>query len=99
MIVDTPGSRLPTTVPMRTPLFEARASSRPRPRATQDVTFRVDQVLKRHSGLPSHRIASPASYPRASDMVWCPLAATTSDPVRKLDPLWSISAMIETISA
>src|SRR5271169_43308 len=33
---------------MRSPPYEARASPTPRPRATQDVTFRVDQVLRRH---------------------------------------------------
>lgn len=44
----TRGNRLPTAIPMRSPPYEARASPRPRPRATQDVTFRVDQVLRRH---------------------------------------------------
>jgi hypothetical protein len=43
------GNRLPTAVPMRSPPYEARASPRPRSRATQDVTFRVDQVLRRHT--------------------------------------------------
>jgi hypothetical protein len=41
------GNRLPTAVPMRSLPYEARASPRPRSRATQDVTFRVDQVLRR----------------------------------------------------
>ncbi len=41
------GNRLRTPVPMRSPPHDARAS--PRVRATQDVTFRVDQVLRRHN--------------------------------------------------
>src|ERR1700683_310570 len=42
-------NRLPTAVPVRSPPYEARASPRPRSRATREVTFRVDQVLRRHS--------------------------------------------------
>jgi hypothetical protein len=42
-------NRFPTAVPMRSPPYEARASPRPRSRVTQDVTFRVDQVLRRHN--------------------------------------------------
>jgi hypothetical protein len=42
------GNRFPTAVPIRSPPYEARASPRPWSRATQDVTFRVDQVLRRH---------------------------------------------------
>jgi hypothetical protein len=38
----------PAAVPMRSPPYEAWASPRPRLRATQDVTFRVDQVLRSH---------------------------------------------------
>ncbi len=45
------GNRLPTAVPMRSPPYEARASPRPQSRTTQDVTFRTDQVLRRHSNL------------------------------------------------
>jgi hypothetical protein len=41
-------NHLPTAVPMPSPPYDARASPRPRSRATQDVTFRVDQVLRRH---------------------------------------------------
>ena len=44
------GNRLPTAVPMRSPPNEARASPTPRSRASQDVTFRADQVLRRHRG-------------------------------------------------
>ena len=40
------GNRLPTAVPLRSPSYEARASPGPRSRAIQDVTFRVDQVLR-----------------------------------------------------
>jgi hypothetical protein len=42
-------NRFPTAVPMRSPPYEARASPRPRSRVTQVVTFRVDQVLRRHT--------------------------------------------------
>jgi hypothetical protein len=42
-------NRLPTAVPVRSPPYEARASPRLRSRATQEVTFRVDQVLRSHS--------------------------------------------------
>lgn len=42
------GNRLPTALPMRSSPYEARASPRPRSRATQDVFFRADQVLRRH---------------------------------------------------
>ena len=45
------GNRLPTAVPMRSPPNEARASPTPRSRASQDVTFRADQVLRRHSAI------------------------------------------------
>ena len=43
------GNRLPTAVPVRSPPYEARASPGPRSRATQEVTFHVDQVLRSHS--------------------------------------------------
>jgi hypothetical protein len=42
------GNRLPTAAPMRNPPYEARASPRPQSRTTPDVTFRPDQVLRRH---------------------------------------------------
>ena len=45
------GNRLPTAVPMRSAPYEARASPRPWSYATQDVTFRVDQVLRSDRGL------------------------------------------------
>jgi hypothetical protein len=41
-------NRFPTALPMRSPPYEARASPKPRSHGTQDVTFRVDQVLRRH---------------------------------------------------
>ena len=43
------GKRLPTAAPMRNPPYEARASPRPQSRTTPDVTFRADQVLRRHN--------------------------------------------------
>ena len=42
-------NRLQTSVSVRSPPYEARASPTPRSRATQDVTFGVDPVLRRHS--------------------------------------------------
>jgi hypothetical protein len=44
-------NRLPVSVSVRSPPYEARASPRPRSRATKDVTFHVDQVLRRHSSI------------------------------------------------
>lgn len=41
-------NRLPSAVSVRSPPYEARASSRPRSRANQDVTFRGDQALRSH---------------------------------------------------
>src|SRR5229473_4614015 len=41
-------NRLPIAVAVRSPPSEGRASPRPRSHATQDVTFRVDRVLRRH---------------------------------------------------
>ena len=49
-------NRLPTVIPLRSPPYDARASPRPRSRATPDVTFRVDQVLRSWHG--------PAAHPR-----------------------------------
>ncbi len=43
-------NRLTTSVSVRTPHYQARASPRPWSCATLDVTFRVDQVLRSHSG-------------------------------------------------
>src|SRR6202167_2940545 len=39
-------NRLPTAVPVRSPPYEARASPRPRSRATREVTFRAEQVSR-----------------------------------------------------
>jgi hypothetical protein len=41
-------NRLPVSASVRSPPYEARASPGPRLRALQDVTFRLDQVLRRH---------------------------------------------------
>jgi hypothetical protein len=43
-------NRLPTAVAVRSPPSEARASPRPRLRATQEVAFCVDQVLRSYRG-------------------------------------------------
>jgi hypothetical protein len=59
--------RLPTAVPVRSPPYEARASSRPRSRATQEVTFRVEQVLRRHS--PLHGVGADFNRPWTFDVL------------------------------
>jgi hypothetical protein len=51
----------PTAFPMRSPPYEARASPRPRSRATRDVTFRVDQVLRRHNPRKNEKFGYPAT--------------------------------------
>jgi hypothetical protein len=82
-------NRLPTAVPMRSPPYEARASPRPQSRTTQDVTFRTDQVLRRHScGTPWARAPWPAaSLARSPSSAWCFRAGSRFSSCRR-SSLW-----------
>ncbi len=55
-------NRLPSSVAVRSPPFEARASPRLRSRANQDVAFCADQVLRSHKGISPNNPCSSRAF-------------------------------------